>query len=137
MWVVCEVITLWSYIHTRCKHPPEYKWQSIMNEMDNIDFGYLIMIWTTDMHFEIFMVVGIQIMFFWVMTLCHLVGGNQHFGGTCSLYSGSGQQFDSEDRGRMFLHSVGMIYETTWYRSPRVMCSVYLIHCRCPPPFML
>lgn len=104
--------------------------------MANIGFGYLIMICTTDIHFEIFMVVGVQIMFFWIVTLCSLISENKNFEGTYSLSSRSEQHINSEDGSRVFLHSVGMTYETPWYRSPKVICFVYMIHYRCPPPFM-
>jgi hypothetical protein len=93
--------------------------------MNIIGFGYLIMIWTTDIHFKIFMVVGIQIMFFWIMTLCHLIGGNQHFGGTCSLSFGSEQHVNSKDRGRMFLQCWYGVWEHMVSQSKSYMFCIF------------
>jgi len=39
-----------------------------------------------DVRFEVFMVVKIQVKVFWVVMLCSVVVGYQHFGGPCCLH---------------------------------------------------
>jgi hypothetical protein len=54
------------------------------------------------MRFEVFTAVKIEILIFWVVMLCSLIGGYHCFGGTCYLHLQGGR-----DGGSMSLQNVG------------------------------
>jgi hypothetical protein len=70
------------------------------------------------MRFEVSTAVYINIAFFWNLTMCRLMGGYQHMGGTC--YHHLRVEEYPEDRNSKFLpHVLAFTYQTMLHHPKR------------------